>query len=309
MEVPANRAFYSKRLDLRDSLGVLVDVDAGVDVVTHEAFWILRAVDPATGQTPENPLLGLLPVNDALHRGEGFVSYTVGTLATVASGDSLRAKATIVFDNNDPIDTPEFSNLVDAAPPASRVAPLPDGLPAAPFVVTWSGADDAHGSGLKAFDVFVRRGTDPDSLWIAGTSDTSAVFEGVLGATYAFYTVATDRTGQREAAPSTPDAVVTLGLQSTGAPPRPRVLALYGALPNPAREDLSVAFSLVSDGPATLELFDVAGRRVWSRAVGSLGPGQHVVRIGNERKIRSGIYVVRLNAEGRNLKTKAVVIQ
>jgi hypothetical protein len=87
------------------------------------------------------------------------------------------------------------------------------------------------------------------------------------------------------------------------------VLALYGLQPNPAREELVVAFSLPDAKPAQLELFDVAGRRVLSRPVGALGPGLHVLRLGGDRRIAPGIYMIRLTAGERRLRAKAVVVQ
>jgi hypothetical protein len=308
-DVPANRAYYSQRLDLRDSLGVYVDVSAGIDVTSREAFWVFRAIDPATGQPPENPLIGLLPVNDASHRGEGFVNYTIKPIDTAQTGDSLVAKASIVFDNNDPIDTPEFVNLIDARPPGSQVRALPIKVEDLRFKVRWAGADDAGGSGLRSYDVYARRGSDPYVLWQSGTPDTIAIYEGVDNETYAFYSVAMDNVGLREVAPTTPDAVTTVHLARTSADPAPAILALYRATPNPSTADLPVVFSLPSNGPATLEVFDVAGRRIVSRQVRDLGPGQHVVRLGDATAIRSGIYFIRLSSAGRRLTQKTVVIR
>ncbi|MBL0061278.1 MAG: hypothetical protein IPP40_07285 [bacterium] len=62
--VPANRAFYSTRLDVRDSLGIYVDVVAGINVNTNEIFWDFSSVDPTTGQPPTNPFAGFLAIND-----------------------------------------------------------------------------------------------------------------------------------------------------------------------------------------------------------------------------------------------------
>jgi hypothetical protein len=64
-EVPENTAFYTDRLDLRDSLGLYVDVTAGLNVNTQEAFWLFESIDPATGLPPANPMIGFLPVNDS----------------------------------------------------------------------------------------------------------------------------------------------------------------------------------------------------------------------------------------------------
>jgi hypothetical protein len=52
--------------------------------------------------------------------------------------------------------------------------------------------------------------------------------------------------------------------------------------------------SLVDGSPASLELFDLAGRRLWSREVGELGPGDHEVRIGDGARYPSGVYMARL---------------
>ena len=51
-EVPGGRGSYRARLDVRDSLGLFVDMTAGVDVTRGEAFWSFRSIDPATGTTP-----------------------------------------------------------------------------------------------------------------------------------------------------------------------------------------------------------------------------------------------------------------
>ena len=55
-----------------------------------------------------------------------------------------------------------------------------------------------------------------------------------------------------------------------------------------------MAFALPEARAATLELFDVAGRRVWSRDVGSLGAGEHVVPLRDGPRSAPGLYLVRL---------------
>ena len=77
--------------------------------------------DPATGTFPEDPLLGLLYPEDGTGRGVGSVSYTVTPKAGLSSGTVINNRARIVFDYNDPIDTPQVHNALDAAPPTSQV--------------------------------------------------------------------------------------------------------------------------------------------------------------------------------------------
>src|SRR5690606_19326632 len=62
-EVPENRAAFFGRLDVREEQGIFVDVVAGIDVSKGEAFWILQAIDPETGEPPTDALVGFLPPN------------------------------------------------------------------------------------------------------------------------------------------------------------------------------------------------------------------------------------------------------
>jgi hypothetical protein len=83
--------------------------------------------------------------------------------------------------------------------------------------------------------------------------------------------------------------------------------ALDAPRPNPTRA-LQVSFALPSAAAATLEVFDVAGRRFVSREVGSLGPGRHQLDLGAARVFPAGHYVVRLIQGGRSLRTKVTVV-
>jgi hypothetical protein len=83
----------------------------------------------------------------------------------------------------------------------------------------------------------------------------------------------------------------------------------YGYRLGPAGKDVLVAFSLPSRERATLELFDLAGRRVHVREVGALGPGSHVVRLDESGRLHTGVYVVRLEQSGRVLTAKAAIVR
>ena len=85
-------------------------------------------------------------------------------------------------------------------------------------------------------------------------------------------------------------------------------LRMAGPVPNPAGPDLTVAFSLPTREPASLELLDVAGRRVLVRAVGAYGPGDHVVSLGNGRRFSAGVYLLQLSQGKRSVTRKTVVV-
>ena len=87
-------------------------------------------------------------------------------------------------------------------------------------------------------------------------------------------------------------------------------LELVGATPNPAiGSNLRVAFSLPHTMPARLDLIDVAGRLVASRDLSKLSPGPQTVALAEGVSLAPGMYVVRLEADGRQFMKKAVVVQ
>lgn len=99
----------------------------------------------------------------------------------------------------------------------------------------------------------------------------------------------------------------------TGVPPTSGpAFALGGAWPNPARGagGFSLSFSLPSAERAILELVDLSGRRVWSREVGILGAGSHVLPLQGEASgLAAGIYVVRLSQAGNTASSKVVLVR
>ena len=208
-----NQAFYSGLLDYSATKGYDVDVTAGVNVANGLVTWTLQTIDPTTGQAPQNPELGLLPVDDAAGDGEGFVSYTVEAKSTVQTGDTVSAQATVVFDTNAPINTPTITNTIDAVAPTSEVAALPTQTNDPSFEVSWSGTDDPTGSGIASYTIYVSEDGAAPTVWLDDTTRTNAIFTGDLGHTYAFSSSATDNAGNLEAEHATADTTIDVGAQ------------------------------------------------------------------------------------------------
>ena len=126
-EVPDNSSFYSKRLDLRDFTWHLPRCHGwALTLPQRRRSGIFESIDPATGLPPSDANVGFLAVNDtATHVGEGFVDYTIKPRSSSVTGDSIRAIAEIVFDNNPALLTPRIHNLIDAVPPTSGIRSLP----------------------------------------------------------------------------------------------------------------------------------------------------------------------------------------
>ncbi|MBI5711378.1 MAG: T9SS type A sorting domain-containing protein [Candidatus Eisenbacteria bacterium] len=91
--------------------------------------------------------------------------------------------------------------------------------------------------------------------------------------------------------------------------PATLALALRGFRPNPAPGEALVAFSLPGASPAWLEVMDVGGRRVFRREVGTLGAGNHLVRLSGAAVMPAGMYVVRLTQGGRAVSAKAALVR
>lgn len=214
-QVPANSIFYTDRIDLVDSLGVFVDVTAGLDVTRREAFWIFESVDPITGLQPTDPQAGLLPVNDTItHAGEGFVTFTVQPTPTAQTGDTIHAIADIIFDINEVIETPEIYNVIDAFAPTSSVDSMAAAADTNVITLTWTSADDPGGCGVAHHDLYVSEDGFIFNQYQAALPGNSYEFHGITGRTYSFFTLATDNVGNREPMKYAAEVEVTLGKDS-----------------------------------------------------------------------------------------------
>jgi hypothetical protein len=75
----------------------------------------------------------------------------------------------------------------------------------------------------------------------------------------------------------------------------------------PGASDGWLRLSLTDASPVTLELFDVMGRKHWSREVGGLGDGEHDVLVGDGATLAPGLYLARVT-QGDHRVTARVVI-
>jgi hypothetical protein len=169
----------------------------------------------------------------------------------------IEALATIVFDTEAPIDTPLWSNAIDAGGPLTSVQALGATTVGPDFTVSWSGADDAGGSGIGTYDVFVATDGGAFAPWLTGTTETAATFTGEIGRTYAFYSVATDNVGHREAEPVVADTTTrVVEIQENQAP----VLTAIGNRTVAEGEELVFVVSATdADVPAQALTFSATG--------------------------------------------------
>jgi hypothetical protein len=101
---------------------------------------------------------------------------------------------------------------------------------------------------------------------------------------------------------------VTVASAPSAVPTAPAALTLGPVTPNPLIGRFRVSFTLPSSAPASVELVDLAGRRLLAREVGTLGPGPHQLEVGDASAFQPGLYFLRLT-QGDRSKVARVVIR
>ncbi len=203
-------AAYQNRLDLRDSMKIYVDLNAGIDVVKKQAFWTFSSIDPETGLHPWQVDRGMLPVNDSTHIGEGYVRFSLKPYEGLKTGDTISIAANIVFDQNDTIPTNRWKNVIDAGAPTSKVKGKVDSKNKNLYHLTLTAADDKGGSGLKKVTMYLANNFGIYEEYAVCPVDTVIDFEAESGRQYKFYSLAEDNVGNREPLKEEPDLFINI---------------------------------------------------------------------------------------------------
>jgi hypothetical protein len=97
-------------------------------------------------------------------------------------------------------------------------------------------------------------------------------------------------------------AIVRQAWESAGEPALAQAATpgLARVSPNPARAGSTISFTLAASGSVRAEMFDAAGRRVWSRDLGLLPAGPQSLTLGEAdvRALPPGVYLARIAAPG-----------
>ncbi|MBI3539615.1 MAG: pre-peptidase C-terminal domain-containing protein, partial [Candidatus Eisenbacteria bacterium] len=162
--------------------------------------------------------------------------------------------------------------------------------------ITWASSGGAGVVGT----VYRRGGSDAWTVLGDVTSDGSGMLSYedravTPGTRYVYRIGIHDPSGEILSGEVTIDVPLALafGVRSVGA--------------NPSPGSVRVACSLPDAGTATLELIDVAGRRVDQQTL--TGPGAPEVELAQGRSLAPGVYLVRLTHAGRSATTRVAVIR
>ena len=245
IRVPEGRGVFQGDFDFTQTKGFIVRVSAGIDLAAEQATWLIQAIDPATGVLATDPTLGLLPPNDALGVGAGFVSYTVETEPDVETGAVVTASARVLFNNAPGEDTPTLEQVVDGVAPASTLTVTP--LGGDTLQVDYAVTDDDGGSGFRHVTLYVAENDGAFRIWKRQLTEAAGteVFSGTPGSTYTFLALATDVAGNREAPP------VGASAEDDGSAPN---LGALPSVPETTPPDFGVPPETLPD-PSTNPLF------------------------------------------------------
>jgi hypothetical protein len=301
-----NAPFVQQTFDLGGNFGnQQLDILAGTNSSTHKAFFEFTTINPLTQGIVTGANEGFLLPNDSTGRGQGFITYLINAKENLDPGTKIGNSASIIFDENEVIETNTWSNIIMGGELKSKVANLPE-FSGTEFELKWINETPLYGPTLQSFDIY-SRDMNTDSVWnrwLGESKSFSKMFSGVPGHHYEFYSRSKSEDSY-ESDKNIADASTTIidfkGDLSNGN------LVLY---PNPT--DASVlsrlAFTSLGDGISMrVDLMDVQGRKYQSISFTTVGDGIQLIDIPTYQ-LGAGVYIVGLyKGKERIASTKLVV--
>ena len=185
---------FTKTVDMRPAINAIAQIDLDYDSEIGVAQWTITSLDPMTMEETYDIMQGVLPVNNN-GDGVGFLSYNIGIKKQFEDGDKFSNSATITFDFEAPIETPVWTNTVDAVAPESEItfAAMQDN------VVTLRFDAEDNRSGIWKYLLYVQDTEGGNWTKVEDEITTSEYkFKGYSGFDYGFCVRAVDMAGNEE---------------------------------------------------------------------------------------------------------------
>lgn len=188
---------FVKTIDLRPQIDAIAELRCDYNSKEGLAKWTLTSLDPMTMEQTDDIMQGILPVNYDGKSGIGNVTYSVKLKQKFADGTEIPNKASIIFDNNDPIMTPTWTNIIDAVAPVSKATDvaLKNDTTA---IIRFEGSDER--SGVWKYEVYAQQGIDAPWIKIAEVPADSSFVEYRIydDIDYGYCTLSVDSAGNVE---------------------------------------------------------------------------------------------------------------
>ena len=175
---------------------MIAQVNATYDAVKGLATWTITSLDPMTMEPTDNPMSGVLPVN-VDGNGIGEISFNIKLKTSLENGTEIPNQASIVFDREDAILTPIWTNTLDHIAPTSTIEKCTLQENGTDIELQMKGDDDR--SGIWCYDIYARYEADGEWLKVGDhVADNVFTFKGSKGFIYEFCAVAYDKAGNME---------------------------------------------------------------------------------------------------------------
>lgn len=133
---------------------------------------------------------------DVPPKGTGNVLLSIKPKTNLASGTTIRNKATIQFEIFAPLTTNEIVNIIDTTVPVCKVNSLPPQTASTTFSLSWTRTDAVGEVDTVSVFVAVNNGTFVPLL--RNTKRENTMYAGQIGSKFSFYCTATDTVGNAE---------------------------------------------------------------------------------------------------------------
>ncbi|OPZ44137.1 MAG: RHS Repeat protein [Euryarchaeota archaeon ADurb.BinA087] len=288
--------YFNVFVDTRPAMDYIVKIEGNYNPSTGIANLTYHTLNATTLQTPEDPLEGFLPAISVSGKEVGWFAYTISPKPGLSTGTVIEDQAFVNFDYTEHLPAPKdapWKNTIDAGAPSSSVSvSLVNGTG---MLCTFSGSDDAGGSGIRDYTLYVSDNGGPSQPMLNRVKTSSSTLQGVSGHTYTFYSVASDNVGNTEGAPTSPDSTLTV--------PYPTSLTLIspnggGQYPQGSNETILWNFAGTPGSMVMIELLkggSVHTVLTSGTAVGSGGIGSFVWNISHNLTVGSD-YTVRITS-------------
>jgi len=190
LDTKFNSYFHQELVDVQEQTGDFVFIQASLNIANSEAIWLFQSIDPLTGLPPTDPYAGFLPPNNGT-TGQGHVTFRIGLKRDVADLSKIYENASIVFDENPPIDTPSIFYTVDRSSPTVVVNVTQD---SGGVLLQFDTSDT--GSGTRNVDLFRVSDAEELSLFRAEINQSAVVLQNLpVNQVVRFAAVASDNVG------------------------------------------------------------------------------------------------------------------
>ncbi len=296
---------FSFEKSLKPEKNSTLRVQGYIDTLSSTVNVHFISLEPKTGKLTQVVSDGFLNPNDSNHSGEGFVMFRIKLKDKFPHLTKISNEASIIFDQNEQVKTPVWSNTIDIESPVSSVNQLPSTIHDTIFTVKWHGTDNESGIGF--YWVYFSENGGQWQKWLNTHGLDSAVFVGKLGNTYAFYCLAADLLGnleQKQPLIETQTTVTTsIKIPDKKSEVNGYMLYVY---PNPFQGKTTIAFNLPYGTEIKLVLTDALGKEIKVLKNGYFDKGlTHFELNGND--YTSGIYNIKLTTKDCLLNSRLII--